>query len=534
MYSILLVDDELLTLQYLELMIPQIDQSWSIAGTCSNGAEACTWLTKNRADLIITDIKMPEMNGLDFCTCVRQLYPEQKIIILSGYDDFQYARHAIRYGIKEYILKPISKTELKSVLQRMKELIIKDEEQAANYHSLLELSSEGKIQIIAKFIKAVISESNVEVKSLYPCLCRMKISLLDGPGILLLLSPDDNILLEHGIPVYDLPLFKYIVNQVAHDICKKHANMWTCLDSEENTVILISEEEENIFLTVQTVYSQIKDLVIRHSCISLSGGVSSVFSNVLQMNHAYKEASSALNQRLFKTYGCIHSFTDMNSIEVEHQRLLCQYSTSLSTYLVEKDLINMKSMITSFVNLIPQYTPHTTLSFGVFLIKSTTGGNFFWKPEDIENACVKLLQTTADNKADVISLYHSIALSLSASTAPDTEDAEKERSENAIVSTAKDYIDKNYSKPITLALLGEVTEVSPNYLSTIFHKVQKESYIKYLTRVRMEHAILLMKNYPELKIYEIVEKVGYISVKNFSYVFKQIYGISPGRFQQSL
>ena len=130
---------------------------------------------------------------------------------------------------------------------------------------------------------------------------------------------------------------------------------------------------------------------------------------------------------------------------------------------------------------------------------------------------------------------HSVLSKLPSFLLPSEEEkADRNKSENGIVSQAEHYIHTNYAQPISLALVAEKIDVSPNYLSSLFHKELGESYSKYVTRVRMEHAKRIMKENPGLRIYEIVNQVGYVSVKHFSYVFKQLFGVTPGEYQQSL
>lgn len=103
--------------------------------------------------------------------------------------------------------------------------------------------------------------------------------------------------------------------------------------------------------------------------------------------------------------------------------------------------------------------------------------------------------------------------------------------EQNIVTKAKEIIYAHYSEPLSLALIAERIDVSSGYLSHIFHKKVNEPYIKFLTRVRMEQAAKLLKEKPAAKVYEVAEKVGYLSVKHFCYVFKQFHGMPPGEFQ---
>ena len=107
MYQILVVDDEQLTLDYLRITIPEQDPIWEVAHTCLDGISALAWLETHSVDLVITDIKMPEMSGLQLCQEIKKRRPGQKIVILSGYDDFKFAQEAIRYDVRDYLLKPI-------------------------------------------------------------------------------------------------------------------------------------------------------------------------------------------------------------------------------------------------------------------------------------------------------------------------------------------------------------------------------------------------------------------------------------------
>lgn len=119
MYQVFLVDDEPLTLEYLSGIIPEIDREWTVVGAAGDGEEALEYLNHHLVHLVITDIKMPGMNGLKLAQCLKSMNPEQEIVILSGYDEFALAQQALRLEVMEYLLKPIRKAELSSVLSRI-------------------------------------------------------------------------------------------------------------------------------------------------------------------------------------------------------------------------------------------------------------------------------------------------------------------------------------------------------------------------------------------------------------------------------
>lgn len=119
MYKLLIVDDESLTRLYMQQNIPSLDEKWVVAGEASDGVEALEFLSQSKVDLVITDIKMPLMDGLELCSRIHQDYPGQEVVILSGYDEFSYAQQAIRYGVDDYLLKPVIEEELLAALRKI-------------------------------------------------------------------------------------------------------------------------------------------------------------------------------------------------------------------------------------------------------------------------------------------------------------------------------------------------------------------------------------------------------------------------------
>jgi len=289
------------------------------------------------------------------------------------------------------------------------------------YNSLLNLSEEGKLQIVSRLIQAIINNSYVETKSLHPIVHRMKLSLLDGAGLLMLVSLDEDKLLAQNVPAGDIPLFKYIIYRLAIELAEEDsANIWISLDQHEDVVVLLSAETyPDASQIAKDFLQKIQNIQFPHMELSLSAGLSSSFEDILMVHDAYLEAS-----------------------------------------------------------------------------------------EDMPKSQFKKMQRSIPNRQTAAE--------------PDGN----------LVHKAKQYIHSHFANPISLALIAEEIGVSPNYLSTLFHNEVGESYIKYLTGIRMKNAVNYMKSNPAMKIYEIAERVGYVNVKHFSYVFKQYYSVSPGEYQQ--
>ncbi len=118
MYRILIVDDEKIERTGLRLLLGKMDQKFEITEAV-NGKEALEWLSCNRADILVTDIRMPFVDGLELVEQAARLYPDMKAMIFSGYGEFEYARRAMRFGVEEYILKPVNPTEFQNAIKKI-------------------------------------------------------------------------------------------------------------------------------------------------------------------------------------------------------------------------------------------------------------------------------------------------------------------------------------------------------------------------------------------------------------------------------
>lgn len=536
MYNILLVDDEKLTLDYLSMSIPTQDADWCIANVCCDAISALEWLKENTVDLVITDIKMPEMSGLELCQTVLDKNPQQKIIILSGYDEFQFAQQAIKYGVKDYLLKPISLTNLKETLSAIKLTLNTEQTEEYMYNNLLKFSEEGKAQIVSRFMQAIITNSYVETKSLHPIIHRMKISLLNGAGIIMLMSLDEDVLLTQKITASDIPLYKYILYRLAIELAEQYTeNIWISLDHNEDVVILFSDETyDSASKLAQDFFADIKKNKFPHMTLPLSSGQSCSFEDILMINDAYQEAGTALDCRLFSRTNQIYTYDDLEYTLKSRIKKIRQYVNALNSAIIKEHVSDQILIIDSIISLLTDDAKKNRIAISQYLIKTLTSFQNLWKSDEIIYVLSLIPQISLESDLSLREYLLKVIGLLSNREYTRLLSFDDVIPEGNIVDKAKQYIHLHYAKPISLALIAEEIGVSPNYLSTLFHNKVGESYIKYLTGIRMENAINYMKSNPNIKIYKIAEKVGYVNVKHFSYVFKQYFSISPGEYQQKI
>lgn len=222
MHAVMIVDDEPLMLKYLNENINRIAPDWHVTGLASDGLQAVSLLQRQDFDLVITDIKMPEMDGLELAKFIYEIYPQTKVVIISGFDDFDYARRAIRCGVSDYLLKPLSDENITDTLNKISENIEESASKAFSDHILSKSEKFTDIELKSAFLNAVIQNNLAHIKSLYAVIHRRGIWQTDPFSCIMVLSADSASLLKQG---YDYPKITS---------CKIHLNQ-QCVESFQNS-----------------------------------------------------------------------------------------------------------------------------------------------------------------------------------------------------------------------------------------------------------------------------------------------------------
>ena len=536
MYRILVVDDEPLTKEYLKKNIPLIDSRFTVTCEAMEGTEALTILKNEKIDLIITDIKMPLMDGLELSKKVSENYPDIIIVILSGYDEFEFAKEAMRYAVKDYLLKPLVTEDLRKVLNNVAMDIEKINTKKLLHNTLLSLSEDSKKQISRNFLKAVVSESNMDIRIMYPILFKMKVSLIESEGTILLLKINEDSLLKKSISINDINLFNFILIEIATEEGEKLDGSTAFFDKDDNVAILIKiDEKDNYLKKAVGLFSLVSSAFIRKTGLSLSFGIGEPENDVLQMEISYKQAYSMLYFRFLN--GIVNLPTDHNIdivTSIEKLENVNKIIRSIESGIIDNNELIFLLSLTKYVEHIESLFSDSPIRYGIYLINSLKQLLPYLPEELFEESYVLLKPLQNYEKVSLtVDFISNVFNKIIYLLAKGSLESKNPMNENDIVTKAKDYIYLHYAEPLSLALLAEKNSVSISYLSSIFHKSMGESYIKFLTRIRMEEATNLLKITPRIKILEVSEKVGYVSAKHFSCIFKSYLNITPGDYQEN-
>lgn len=530
MYKLLIVEDEQLTRNFLKQIIPKLCDKWEIVGDVMDGVDALEVLKNQSVDLVLTDIKMPVMDGIELCKHINDLYPKIHCAILSGYGEFDYAKSAIKYNVSSYLLKPIINDELKNMLESVADICCKEQCEQLKYNDLIVASNKYKEAIVAKFLKAVITGSHMEIQSLYPILYDLNINLIDAEGIILMLQITEDILIENNIKISNLILLKLLLFNTAKKQTK-NTSVKVFIDSNENTVLLIPVgEEEDSTKVIIDIYKKIDNVYYEETNLHIFSIAGTKENELLQLNISYENAKKASLQTLF-------SKAEPSNIQIYSQQFYHEYIKTLHSYMANliytihnNDVVNLEVLSKDIGNFLYEQINDCYLLKALNYIINQLKINLPLN-EDIINKIYKLLIDSKGSFTD----KKSISIFITNLSNIIIENLHKKNSmcdENLLIEQTKQFIYKHYMEPISLSLIADELCISYSYLSNLFHELEGQSYIKFLTEVRLKHAANLLKN-NELKLDYITKKVGYISVKHFSYVFKKYYGISPGEYRKS-
>lgn len=534
MFNVMLVDDEPLVREFLRAHFRLHHPEWTVAAEAMDGQEAWEKLQQHGVDLIISDIKMPVMDGIELSRRVHRMAAPPSMLILSGYDEFALAQEALRSGVRDYLLKPVVREELAEAVQSLtSELELRGRERLA-FYSESSISKESRAQAVKQFLKAVVSDNSVEIKMLYPLIYRLKVQLIETEGAILLLDLDEISLIEKGIPAGDFPVFRFILQQAAGEVASEHSFGHVFLDEEQLTGVLVTgDDEDHIKHRCRELYRRVAEAMAASAGIAVSGGLGTLESELFQLHASHAAAARNLQCRLPAGQSGLFGPPETDGLTQRLQAIGQAAEQIRQSLLIGKETA-VAVALGAYLGEMRRFTADEVVSFGINLIKIVTAGRRELHGQRMIRAYRRLHRVYQDQRVSweaeaALAVFRDIA---DCFVPQGGEERPESLNEYDVGNRAKAYICAHYAEPLSLALLAEKLGVTPGYLSNTFHRTVGETYVKFLTRVRMEQAARLLRASPPEKVYDVAEKVGYVGVKHFSHVFKQHYGIPPGEYQE--
>lgn len=533
-YTVILVDDEEEVRQAIIRKLDWESIGFEVIGYADNGEDALEITERLRPDVIMTDIKMPFMDGLTLAKKIKQISKDIKIIIFSGFDEFEYAKEAIKLEVEEYILKPINSSELKSVFIRIKEKLDheigtkRDIDQLRKYY--LDSLPIMREQLMIGLLEGRLSNNRaiemmkaygVDLKSPY-----YMVGIIHTDNTLAMGRNDENVLPPAELATMSL---KQIVDETLESSCR----FKSCIYLESVVVIALfnHENQSNDFIHLM---DQICKSAFRFLESNTSAGIGFLCNDVMSLGHSYQGARGAIEYRvLFEPNQAIY-IQDIESQVNYQSNWDGQYTENILREIKLGEATDLDRVIDELIHYIKKSAISIQL-YQISLIEMITEIFKLGRAYQLDMNQVFGTDFNINSKIYQLDSLESLRQWLQDICRKTRNGIRRERIDTAklLVDKAIKFIDGNYyDSELSVDVLCQHLNVSATYFSTLFKRETGITFINYLTNVRMEKA-LQMLNTTEEKTYNIAEKVGYTEPNYFSYVFKKHYGISPSNYRKN-
>lgn len=527
LYKVMLVDDEEAVRQAIARKLDWEAIGFEVIATAENGEEALELAEKLSPDVVMTDIMMPFMDGLTLCRKMKESQRNIRIVIFSGFDEFEYAREAIKLEVEEYILKPIDSEELRNVFLRIKKNLDAEIDEKRNHEKLYEYYQKSlpvmKEQFMAGLLEGKISDELIE---------EMNESYevnLDAPFYSVAVFRAD--MGEQAMERRSL--INLSLKQIIDENTKKRTDFRSFLYLDLVAVIMLLEEAAEVKKEIQEMNQICKD-ANRLLEVNVTAGIGQAVTGLGNLAVSYQGAVDAVDYRvLLEPNQAIY----IRDIQPAPSRDFVLDDQDIQKVTKAVKLGRQHEVREAVEELMGKFK-HSNISlhrYQVAMMELVTellklGRSYHLNLEEIFGGNMDFYQEIAkfDSLDSLGEWLYNVCMKFRSLIRQEQTDSTK-----LLTEKAKQFIQENYADSnLSVEILSNYLNVSAAYFSTIFKKETGQSFVMYLTNVRMEAALELLNNTQE-KTYVIAGEVGYTEPNYFSYVFRKKYGMSPTKYRMS-
>lgn len=518
-YRILIIDDEPSIAEGICFLVQRLLPECEVAGVAYDGIEGFEKVCTVKPDIVLTDIRMPECDGLGMIQRLRHENTPSKFIILSGFEEFEYAKTAIKLDVEAYITKPVDEKELVSVITKVCQSI---ESERNKNEKAQEISQTVRSYALKEFL------TNTEMSDVTSReqLKKLGIPLYYNHYLCVLFE------VESGNDT-DSPLFFETFSESVEAVFQKIEDKLTVEYREQIALLIIASQ--NPIKHIHEMLESIRMRLVRQLNVTVTVGVGREVKKAIEIRNSFDEAICSLNYKLIKGLNCVISYEQICSFSMQPNLISEEDIKKFETFIdrmdeegykqVIEDIfkkvelnknVNLEELQRLSLNLI--LSGMRNMSFMQIQLNEFIGKNIF-SLESIEK-----FRTTTQLKNWIFNMLNSMNQLMLKNNIPQKKD---------VIEEAKLYIMKNFDKNISLNEIATMFYINPYYFSHLFKKKTGENYQHFLTELRVSRAKKLLEE-TDLKIYEVCDLVGYSDINNFNRVFERTVGMKPSEYKKSI
>ncbi len=530
MYRLMIVDDEAEIREGLLEVMDFPSLGFEVVGEAENGADALRLAETLRPDLVISDIRMPLMDGLTMAQNMRKFLPTVQFLILSGHDDFEYARQAIGIAALSYVLKPISRREL---LEEMRDVRRKMDQEFERQTDLQRLRAhfEASLPVMREMLLNALATGDISADAARAAATRYGLRLDSPAYALALIRACER---PEVAPIKDPELMKLAVKNIADEVLTRRLPGHTFhLNGILAALLLLPNGRHDALIDAVNALEEIQKSAERYTGCPPQIGVSAPVTALFQLKHAAEQAQAALSHADAFGAGEVVSIGDvtpsgLRPVVVEEYLL-----KSLANAIRMGDVPEAEALIDRLM-AVPKDQPMAVRDYRAYLLEIVM--TFMRIGRDLD------IPRPPEGQADIYerlllcppvdvsgALLHQICGHFARTVAEN-----RVTSSRLLINEAMAYLDEHYmDEDMTIERICKGLHISPSYLSAIFKKELSQTFLQILTEKRMDKAMSLLVS-TDLKTAEIAQRVGIPDPSYFSYSFKKHFSLSPSQARKGV
>jgi two-component system response regulator YesN len=531
MIKLMIIDDEMAIRSGIRTTIDWNAYGIEVVGEAINGREGLSQALRLKPHIILTDIQMPVMDGLEFVSHIKEQLPQTRIIILTGYDYANYARQAIKFGVDDYLLKPVGAANLTAAIAKIKDQIVKEHERFEHELSKNMIFNEHLPYIRSRFLHGLLTglipatDDSFRDKT-----GRLGIDLSGPYYQVLVIGIDD----YNAVKVFspDHELIKKAVLNVADEVLNGHFISMVFLgnDSRLTAVVNVPGGESPI----RNVCRELQLKMTKYLKVTVTIGIGGSRSAVSGLPESYHEAVSAYKNKLY---------TDKNSIihirDVADKPML---APEVQTAELEPELMaHVKAMRLdeAFQVIDTLFEQFTAAQSDYEQVRNICTKLLFGAVSHLEETGIRtgeaLGHTTIPHEFEALDTLSDIKKWLKRLFGELIKLAEHNNrgKYKGIIKIAAEYVAEHYREDIKVEEVAGKVFITPNYFSKLFKEGAGQTFTEFLNDFRVTKAKVLLQDV-RLKTSEVAERVGYNDYKYFNYNFKKYAGCTPKEYRSNM
>ncbi len=521
MIKVVIADDEERVCRLIQALVDWDALNMQIIGTASNGLQAIELIRYETPDILITDIRMPGCNGLELIERARKLCPNVYMIIISGYAHFEYAQTAIKYGVGDYLLKPINKKELTDTLTKIKELIEENRKTLEESETMKKGREKDMIKLRRVLIQELLDKKEILLtEEIIRGQYHWQVKPGCYQGFCVKLDYTQGKVSEMAIEIIWEKLSKIIDTSL-----DKYCYEWVIMPSEAYVYGVMNyapKQREEVRKMLRSCLNQMEAQTNLLGEVEFTFGLGKLVTSPKELQESLMEARQAVMERLMEGTGKLIEFGEAKPALYE-QKLLDKYDRNMNHALEMISTEELKSAIGELKQSVMETV--NAQGWEVLEVVKSAGEMFAMRLDIPSNSSVLLEFIKQCHHSKSMEELFEALLRFESSIMEEMLYARKQDTVRPI-RIAKQYIQSHYSEQITLEEVSEQVGLSPAYFSALFKKESEHGFARYLMNVRMEQAKILLRE-TNLSVVEICNKVGYNDKKHFTHTFEKTVGLKP-------